>query len=208
MQVGYARVSTSDQDTRLQLDALQRAGVQQIYRESCSGIGQRPALRQCLKSLRRGDVLVVWKIDRIARSLHDLLSILQRLHKVGVGLKSLTEPIDTTSAIGEFMLQVLGAVAQLERSMIRERVIAGQVAAIQRGQQHGRPKKLNQEQQLDVIERMARNEKASQVARLYNVDRSAISRIWYQAKQPDHPRWGPHRPVLGPLLEKDRSTGW
>ena len=205
MLVGYARVSTSDQDTRLQLDALQRAGVQHIFRESCSGIGPRPVLRECLQSLSPGDILVVWKIDRIARSLKDLLQILDKLHKKGIALRSLTEPIDTGSPIGEFMLQILGAVAQLERSMIRERVIAGQVAAIQRGQRHGRPKKLNQEQQLDVIQRLTRNEKAAQVARLYGVDRSVIERIWYQAKQPDHPRWGPKRPVLGPFLEKDRE---
>lgn len=202
MLIGYARVSTTEQDTRLQLDALRRAGVNDIYTEQCSGVGPRPALKQCLRDIRPGQILVVWKIDRIARSLGDLLQILDRLQKLGVGLRSLTEPIDTSSAIGEFMLQILGAVAQLERSMIRERVIAGQVAAIQRGQRHGRPKKLTEEQQADVIARMERKEKAAQVARLYGVDRTVISRIWYQAKQPDHPRWGPNRPVLGPLLEK------
>lgn len=143
MLIGYARVSTSEQDTALQLDALRSAGVTEIYSESGSSVGPRPQLHRAIAAVAHGDVLVVWKIDRMARSLSDLLQLLQRLRERGVGLKSLTEPIDTTTPMGEFVLQILGAVAQLERSMIRQRSIAGQVAAIKRGVViGGRPKKL------------------------------------------------------------------
>lgn len=133
MLVGYARVSTIDQDTALQLDALKRAGVRRVYQDKGSGIGPRPQLQAAIARLRAGDTLVVWKLDRIARSLPDLLSVIQRLRDAGATIRSLTEPIDTSNPIGEFTLQVLGAVAQLERSMIRERIIAGQVAAMRRG---------------------------------------------------------------------------
>lgn len=143
MLVGYARVSTLDQDTSLQLDALARVGVRRVFQDKGSGVGPRPQLHKALASLRRGDTLVVWKLDRIARSLPDLLGIIQRLKDAGASIRSLTEPIDTSNPIGEFTLQVLGAVAQLERAMIRERVIAGQVAAMRRGVViGGRPRKL------------------------------------------------------------------
>lgn len=144
MLIGYARVSTLEQDTRLQLDALRAAGVRNIYQDKSSGVGPRPQLHVAVANLQPGDTLVVWKLDRIARSLADLLGIIERLKFAQATIRSLTEPIDTTNPIGEFTLQVLGAVAQLERSMIRERVIAGQVAAIRRGVViGGRPKKLN-----------------------------------------------------------------
>lgn len=147
MLVGYARVSTLDQDTAMQLDALKRVGVRRIYQDKGSGVGPRPQLHVALSKLRPGDTLVVWKLDRIARSLPDLLTIIQRLKDVGATIRSLTEPIDTSNPIGEFTLQVLGAVAQLERSMIRERVIAGQVAAMRRGVViGGRPRMLTPKQ--------------------------------------------------------------
>ena len=143
MLIGYARVSTLDQDTRLQLDALKGAGVEQVYQDKASGVGSRPQLQVAIAALGKGDTLVVWKLDRIARSLSDLLNIIDRVKLAGATIRSLTEPIDTSNPIGEFTLQVLGAVAQLERSMIRERVIAGQVAAMKRGVViGGRPRKL------------------------------------------------------------------
>lgn len=140
--VGYARVSTADQDTALQLDALKKAGVRTVFREAGSGVGPRPELYRALGTLAAGDVLVVWKIDRVARSLGDLLGILARLKAVGAAVRSLTEPIDTSSPIGEFTFQILGAVAQLERSMIRERVMAGQAAARARGKTWGPKRQL------------------------------------------------------------------
>ena len=139
-QIGYARVSTADQDTALQLDALKKAGVRNVFKEAGSGVGPRPELQRALAALSNGDVLVVWKIDRVARSLGDLLGVLARLKSVGAAIKSLTEPIDTSSPIGEFTFQILGAVAQLERSMIRERVMAGQAAARARGKRWGPPR--------------------------------------------------------------------
>jgi len=147
MLIGYARVSTLDQDTRLQLDALKAAGVRQIYQDKGSGVGPRPQLQVAVDRLKPGDTLVVWKLDRIARSLADLLTVIDRLKQARATIRSLTEPIDTSNPIGEFTLQVLGAVAQLERSMIRERVIAGQIAAMRRGVViGGRPKKLSDQQ--------------------------------------------------------------
>ena len=140
--IGYARVSTQDQDTALQLDALSREGCTVIFQEKASGSSRRgrPELARCLASLRKGDTLVFYKIDRIARSLFDLLDVLRHLEDVGAMIKSITEPLDTTNPMGVFMIQVLGSVAQLERSMIRERSIAGLLAAHARGVQLGRRK--------------------------------------------------------------------
>lgn len=148
--VGYARVSTVDQDTALQLDALRKAGVRVVFREAGSGVGPRPELHRALDSLCAGDLLVVWKIDRVARSLGDLLRILEVLKGAGASIRSLTEPIDTSSPIGEFTFQILGAVAQLERSMIRERVMAGQAAARARGKTWGPKRVLQRSEALQV----------------------------------------------------------
>ena len=140
--VGYARVSTQDQDTALQRDALAAHGVRCVYVASGSGVGPRPQLQIALGTLVGGDTLVVWKLDRVARSLFDLLAIQGRLKAAGASIRSLTEPLDTTSPFGEFTFQVLGAVAQLERSMIRERVMAGQAAARARGKTWGKPRSI------------------------------------------------------------------
>lgn len=149
--IGYARVSTNDQETRLQLDALRRHGVRRVFSEKTSGVGPRPELHKALAALRPGQTLVVYKIDRLARSLKDLLSLLDRLRLAGCSLKSLTEPVDTSSAMGELVLQILGAVAQFERSIIRERCMAGRVAARERGQVFGRPRDLSPEDEIDVF---------------------------------------------------------
>lgn len=149
--VGYARVSTVDQDTALQLDALKKAGVRTVFREAGSGVGPRPELHRALSTLCAGDVLVVWKIDRVARSLGDLLSILAKLKASGAAIRSLTEPIDTSTPIGEFTFQILDAVAQLERSMIRERVMAGQAAAKQRGKRWGAPRQIDPDSERELV---------------------------------------------------------
>lgn len=148
---GYARVSTVEQDTALQLDALKKAGVRSVFCESGSGVGPRPELHRALSSLGSGDVLVVWKIDRVARSLGDLLSILAKLKLAGAAIRSLTEPIDTSTPIGEFTFQILGAVAQLERSMIRERVMAGQAAARSRGKRWGAPRQIDPDSERALV---------------------------------------------------------
>lgn len=122
----------------MQLDALRGAGVRRIYSEKTSAVGPRPELHKALAFLQPGYTLVVYKLDRLARSLKDLLQLLDRLKLAGCAVKSLTEPIDTSSAMGEFVLQILGAVAQLERAIIRERCEAGRVAARSRGVLFGR----------------------------------------------------------------------
>lgn len=135
----------------MQLDALTKAGVSVVYQEKTSSVGARPELQKLLAALRPGDVLVIYKMDRIARSLKDLLAILDRIKIAGAAIRSLTEPLDTSSPIGTFMIQVLGAVAQLERSIIRERAIAGQVAARMRGVTWGGRPLVITELELDQI---------------------------------------------------------
>jgi DNA invertase Pin-like site-specific DNA recombinase len=149
--IGYARVSTAVQDTALQLDALRAAGVSRIYQDSASGVAQRPQLDLAIRALKPGSVLVLWKVDRAARSLADLLHILTRIKAAGAAIKSLTEPIDTSTPIGEFTFQILGAVAQLERSMIRERVVAGQLAARARGQKWGAPRGMDSDTETALV---------------------------------------------------------
>lgn len=145
MLIGYARVSTRDQETHLQLDALNRAGADRIFQDKSSGVGARPQLHQALASIKAGDHFIVWKLDRIARSLFDLLAIIDRINTAGGSIRSLTEPIDTASPYGRFTLQVLGSVAELERSIIKERIMAGQAAARERGVPMGRPRLLDEE---------------------------------------------------------------
>lgn len=180
MLIGYARVSTIDQDTALQLDALKAAGVRRVYQDKGSGVGPRPQLHQALGKLRAGDVLVVWKLDRIARSLSDLLSIIGRVRAAGAAIKSLTEPVDTSSPIGEFTLQVLGAVAQLERSMIRERVMAGQAAAMARGKRWGPPRTLAAADERRLVKLWREGHTVKSLAEkfgvTYSVARSAVLR--------------------------------
>ena len=139
---GYARVSTIEQDTRMQIDALRNAGATVIYSEKTSSVGQRPELQKLLVQIGKGDKLYVYKVDRVARSLKDLMLILEVLEHKEAKFQSLTEPIQTDSYLGKFMMQILGAVAELERNLIRERSIAGQVAAYRRGVKIGGRAKL------------------------------------------------------------------
>lgn len=139
MIVGYARVSTEDQNPGLQLDALRSAGCEQVFNEKATGVNRdRPELTACLRTLRDGDTLVVWKLDRLARSLKDLVEIIEGLQGKGVGFRSLTESIDTTSTGGRLVFHIFGALAEFEHSLIRERTIAGLAAARARGRKGGR----------------------------------------------------------------------
>ena len=180
--IGYARVSTKDQETHLQLDALAKAGVLEVRQEKGSSVGPRHELQRLLGQLQQGDVLVVYKMDRIARSLKDLLAILDRLKLSGASIRSLTEPLDTTNPIGMFMVQVLGAVAQLERSIIRERTVAGQVAAIKRGVTFGRPKLLSLEQELAVLSMVDGGATQSATARHFKVSLIVVRRLLAERK--------------------------
>lgn len=192
MFIGYARVSTQDQDTALQIDALKKAGCQKIYEEKASGATRRgrAELARCLSSLRKGDVLVVYKIDRIARSLFDLLDILGQLERVGATIKSITEPLDTTNSMGVFVIQILGAVAQLERSMIRERSIAGQQAARARGRTPGRARSLTEDEESALVsEYLQGGATFKGLALKYGVTESTAKRAVYRVtKSPDYIR--------------------
>lgn len=174
--VGYARVSTRLQDHQLQLDALERAGVDRVFHEKGSSVGARPQLQRALASLRPGQVLVVYKLDRLARSLKDLLQVLERLERLGCGLRSLTEPIDTSSVVGQLILQILGAVAQFERSLIRERSLAGQVAAMRRGVKFGREPALTFEQCECAAMMVWSGCRSADVAAFFGVSRASIWR--------------------------------
>lgn len=158
MLIGYARVSTGDQNLDLQLDALKRAGCDRIFEDTVSGAkAKRPGLDDCLQALESGDTLVVWRLDRLARSLLKLLELLQFLEERGIGLKSLTEAIDTKTLSGKLVLHVMGAIAEFERGLIIERTNAGLVAAKERGVQFGRPALLT-EDKLTEAKRLIREE--------------------------------------------------
>jgi DNA invertase Pin-like site-specific DNA recombinase len=144
MLVGYARVSTQDQNPALQLDALQALGCEKLFVEKASGAQRdRPELLAALDYLRAGDSLVVWKLDRLARSLKQLIETVELLETRSIGLRSLTEAIDTTTAGGKLVFHVFGALAEFERSIIRERTKAGLEAARARGKKGGRPPALD-----------------------------------------------------------------
>lgn len=139
MIIGYARVSTQDQNPQLQLDALTAAGCEEVFHEKATGVvRERPELTACLRTLRKGDTLVVCKLDRLARSLKDLVEIVHDLDSRQVGFKSLTESIDTTSSGGRLVFHIFGALAEFEHSLIRERTIAGLAVARARGRKGGR----------------------------------------------------------------------
>lgn len=144
MIIGYARVSTSDQDTALQIDALNKSGCEKVYQEKVSGASkERPELTRCLDALRAGDTLTVWRLDRLGRSLKELVSIIAELEQKQVGFKSLTESIDTTTPTGKLQFHVFAALAEFERALIQERTKAGLAAARARGRNGGRPSKLS-----------------------------------------------------------------
>jgi DNA invertase Pin-like site-specific DNA recombinase len=138
--VGYARVSTRDQNPQLQMDALEQAGCDRVFVEKASGaLRERPQLAAALEYIRPGDVLVVWKLDRLGRSLRHLIDTVTALEERGVGFRSLKESIDTTTATGRLIFHIFAALAQFEREMIRERADAGRAAARARGETGGRP---------------------------------------------------------------------
>ncbi len=143
MDVGYARVSTGEQTLDLQLDALTKAGCGKVFTETASGAkADRPVLEEVLAYARAGDTLVVWRLDRLGRSLPHLIETVASLQDCGIGFRSLTEQIDTTTPGGKLIFHVFGALAEFERDLIRERTHAGLAAARARGRTGGRPKKL------------------------------------------------------------------
>lgn len=147
---GYVRCSTADQSPDLQHDAMRRAGVSCVWTEHRSAVAHRPELVRMLYCLRRGDRVIVWKLDRLARSLSDLLRILQHIERAGASIGSLTEPLDTSTPIGRMFIQLLGSFAEFERAIIRERSIAGREAARARGVRFGRPREVDLAQVLQL----------------------------------------------------------
>jgi DNA invertase Pin-like site-specific DNA recombinase len=175
--IGYARVSTDEQTTRLQLDALQAAGCAAIHEDSASGVSRsRPGLTRALADLAPGDTLVVWRLDRLGRSLRDLLDISETLQERGVALRSLTDHIDTATAAGRMLYAVLGAVAQFERDVLRERTVAGMKAAKSRGERVGRPPALTSAQIREAKKMVDRGDSPNHVARILRVGRSTLYR--------------------------------
>ena len=175
-------MSTRDQDTALQRDALRKARVHMVFEEELSAVAYRPALDAALRALEPGDVLVVCKVDRLARSLSDLLSILRRIEEAGAEFRSLTEPIDTTTPAGRLMLQLLGAFAEFERSLIRERSAAGLVAARERGVQLGRPRAMIARAEAAVVKLVQSGVSQSEVAGRYAVHRATVERAVQRAR--------------------------
>lgn len=177
MTFGYARVSTTGHDDALQLDALEQAGCHRILTDRASGAASsRPALDELLDMARRGDALVIWRLDRLGRSLCHLLEVVGDLEQRGVALRSLTENIDTSSPAGRLVFHTFGALAEFERDLIRERTKAGLAAARARGRVGGRPTVWTQEQREQAQRMLADGKTVSTVAQVLGVSRASVYR--------------------------------
>ena len=178
MLVGYARVSTREQNLDLQRDALTKAGAERIFEDEASGArDDRPGLIGALSHLRSGDCLMVWRLDRLGRTMRSLIEFTESLRERGVEFRSVTEGIDTTTPAGRFYFHILGALAQMERELIRERTNAGLAAARARGRKGGRPAKLTPKQIAHARRLLEdRSTTIKEVAASFNVDRATIYR--------------------------------
>lgn len=176
---GYARVSTRDQDLSGQVAELEAAGCTKVFREKVTGAkSNRAELAKVIGRLDVGDVLVVTRLDRLARSTRDLLNVIDAVTKQGAGFKSLKDTwADTTSPHGRLMLTVLGGLAEFERELIRARTGEGRKRAQARGVRFGRPPKLTPHQRLEAIRRLSQGETQADIARTYNVDATTIGRL-------------------------------
>ncbi|HTT24971.1 MAG TPA: recombinase family protein [Candidatus Sulfotelmatobacter sp.] len=179
MKIGYARVSTREQNLDLQLKALKKTGCTKIFREKLSGATrQRPEFQRMLDQIRPGDTIIVWKLDRLARSTRDLLSTMETIHEAGGKFQSLSEPwANTTSHAGKMIMTVFAGIAEFERDLIRERTGAGREAAKQRGVRFGRPRKLNAEQVELASQLLAQGKAVRDIARTFEVHEATIYRL-------------------------------
>ena len=190
MLIGYSRVSTTDQQPHLQIDALRKAGVDFFYSETASGGSmRRPKLNEMLGRLQSGDTVVVYKLDRIARSLRDLLKIIEMIEHAGAEFRSLTEHIDTQSAVGRMIFQIVGAFAEFERELIRERTRVGMAAAVARGAKPGRPRGMDAADEAEAVKlwQAGRHTKTA-LARKYGVHISSIKRAIWRAEEATQPQ--------------------
>lgn len=187
MLVGYARVSTHDQNFDLQLDALKRSGCEKIFQDAASGAKvERKGLGEALDYAREGDTLVVWRLDRLGRSLGPLIELMNTLQGRKIGFKSIVEAIDTTTPMGQFFFQVTGAFAELERNVIRERTRAGLEAARARGRTGGRPRLLDDEGLAMALELYGSNKtQVSSIAKRLGVGKRTLYRYLERSKATD-----------------------
>ena len=175
MQIGYVRVSTNEQNTDLQREALERSGCEQIFEEKMSGtVANRPALKKLLRTLKEGDTLVVWKLDRLGRSMRNLVLLVDELRQRGIHFRSLTDSIDTSSPMGRFIFHIMSALAEMERELIVERTLAGLAAARAKGRVGGRRPKLSMEQWAQAGRLIATGEPRRRVAIIYDVGMSTL----------------------------------
>lgn len=190
MLVGYARVSTDDQKLHLQHDALQRAGCDKVYTDQVGGANtDRPGLASLFEILRAGDTLVIWRLDRLGRSLKDLIHMVEQLEKRGVGLRSLQENIDTTTSGGRLVFHLFGALAEFERNLIRERTQAGLSAARARGRLGGRPKLLDpKKRELALRLYRERQHSIAEICTMMGISKSTLYNYVAGADNDAHPK--------------------
>ena len=184
--IGYARVSKGDeQSNAAQARALKDAGCKRLFEDTASGgRWDRPKLQEMIGQLRHGDVVVVWKLDRLSRSLKDLLHLMEKVEAAGAGFRSLTEAIDTTTPAGRMMMQMIGSFAEFERAMIRERTSAGLAQARAEGRVGGRRRKLGEKKRREIAESVLSGRKSgAEMARLYDVSQPTVSRIVAEHRQ-------------------------
>ena len=179
MKIGYARVSTKDQNLSLQIDALKKEGCQLIFKEKVSGAkAERIELNKMIDQIRHGDIVIIWKLDRLGRSLRDLVELVGTLLDKGAGLKSLNDPIDTTTPQGRLIFNIFASLAEFERDIIRERTRAGLEAARVRGRKGGRPKGLSSEAQKTAMaaESLYKEGKltVSEISKKLNISKSTL----------------------------------
>ena len=179
MNIGYTRVSTRDQNLDLQLKALKKVGCQKIFREKVSGVTRhRPELQRVLDQVRSGDTIIVWKLDRLARSTRDLLNTMETLNEAGAKFQSISEPwANTTTHAGKMIMTVFAGIAEFERDLIRERTGAGRDAAKERGVRFGRPRKLTEDQVKVASQLLAEGKAVRDIARTFNVHEATIYRL-------------------------------